>query len=160
MLPSLLVLVVLGVGQSPGKYESADAKCRVTFPAKPTERKQQVGPSGNLTVHVVELKSEDGDRLLLWNEITAKGAEPAKILSSAAEGIGKRGKLVSDKEAAVGRDKVPARDVTVDTPEGPRMRTLLVVANSRLYQVIVTGSNEYVAGPKADEFRKSFELLK
>jgi hypothetical protein len=159
MRPALLLVLALSV-QSPGRYESADAKCRVTFPDKPTETKKPIRPESSALVHIVQYEDGDGGRLLLWNEITAKGADPAKILAGAAEGLSKRGKPVSDKETTVGPDKVPARDVTVDTPEGPRVRTLLVVANSRLYQVTVTGSNEFVAGPKADEFRKSFELVK
>ena len=160
MRPALLLVVALGLGQTPGRYESADAKCRVTFPAKPTETKKPIRPGSEAMVHIVQFEDGDGGRLLLWNEITAKGADPAKVLKGAAEGIAKQGKPVSDKETTVGPDKIPARDVVADTPEGYRVRTLLVVANSRLYQVTVTGSNEFVAGPKADEFRKSFELLK
>jgi hypothetical protein len=74
--------------------------------------------------------------------------------------MAERNKTVKDEAAPFGPDRFPGRDITVDTPAGPRMRTLAVVAFGRLYQVSATGSNAFVAGPKADEFFKSFELTK
>ena len=82
------------------------------------------------------------------------------MLDGAAKGIAQQGKAVSDKPTTVGPDKLAARDVTADTKDGYRVRTLLVVAHDRLYQVTVTGSNEFVAGPLAEAFRTSFELAK
>lgn len=157
---ALALLPVLAVAQPPAKFRSEDGKFAVQFPGKPTEEKKPIRPGSSTHIHITQYDDADGARLVLWNEITAKLAIPGKILAGAAEGIAKQGQLVSDKQLTFDGDKYPARDVTVDHPKGYRLRTLLIVAHNRLYQVTVTGSNEFVAGPKAVEFRKSFELLK
>ena len=157
---ALFLLPVAALAQPPAKFESAAGKFAAAFPGKPTETKKPIRAGSELMVHVTQFEDRDGGRLVLWNDITAKGFDPAKVLDGAAKGIAQQGKLVSDKETTVGPDKVAARDVTADTPQGYRVRTLLLVANTRLYQVTVTGSNEFVTGPLAEAFRTSFELRK
>lgn len=157
---ALALLPVLAVAQPPAKFRSDEGKFAIQFPAKPTEEKKPIRPGSSSLIHITKFDDDDGVRLVLWNEITAKMAIPGKILAGASEGIAKQGKLVSDKQTTFDGDKYPARDVTVDHPKGYRLRTLLIVAHNRLYQVTVTGSNDFVAGPKAEEFRKSFELVK
>lgn len=163
MRPALFLLALLPVAvmaQQPAKFVSAAGKYSVAFPGKPTETEKPIKPGSELKVRIAQFEDADGGRLVLWNEITAKGAVPEKILEGAAKGIASQGKAVSDKPTTLGPDKLPARDVTADTKEGYRVRTLLVVAHNRLYQVTVTGSNQFVEGPLAEAFRKSFELDK
>ena len=154
-----LLLPLLLVAQPPAKFESEAGKFRISFPGKPSELKKPVKPGSEVLVHITQFEDTSGGRLVIWSEVKTKdGAN--KVLDGAAKAIAQNGKPVSDKEATFGPDKVPARDVVTDTPQGYRVRTLLVVANGRLYQVVATGSNEFVAGPEAEAFRKSFELLK
>ncbi len=166
-LPLLGLLPVLALAQPPaantyenGKFTSPAGKFAADFPALPTEVKRPVKTGSELTITVTQHEDAEGGRLVIWSDITAKKYDPAKLLVEAAKGIGARGKVVAEKEATFGPDKQPARELTVDSAAGPRLRYLLVVANDRLYQVVVSGSNEFVAGPKAEAFRKSFELLK
>lgn len=170
MRPALLLaglLPVAALAQPPalntyedGKFTSPAGKFAAAFPALPTEVKRPIKTGSDLTVTITQYEDADGGRLVIWSDITAKAVEPGKLLTEAAKGIGQRGKVVAEKEATFGADKVPARELTVDSAAGPRLRYLLVVAHNRLYQVVVSGSNEFVAGPKAEAFRKSFELLK
>ncbi len=154
------LVAAVATAQPPAKFTSAEGKFAVTFPGKPTETKKPIRPGGDTMVSITQFEDADGGRLVLWNDITAKGYDPAKVLDGAAKGIAQQGKLVSDKPTTVGPDKVAARDVTADTKDGYRVRTLLVVANDRLYQVTLTGSNAFVVGPLGDAFRTSFELRK
>lgn len=163
MRPALFLMIaspLVAVAQPSAKFTSADGKFAVSFPGTPTESKKPLVPNKPAVVHITRYEDAAGGRLVMWNEIAAKGYDPAKLLAGAAEGIGTRGKLVSNKEATFGSDKAPARELVVDSGDGPRLRYLLTVAHNRLYQVVVTGSNEFVAGPQAEAFRQSFELLK
>ena len=160
-LALMLLFVVPVLAQQPDKFRSDAGKYAVQFPVKPTERKQTAkGPTAEITIHIAEAEGMTGGLLVIWNEIAAKPLDPQKVLTGVAKAQEDKGKVVSDKATAFGPDKHPARELVVDTKEGPRVRSLLIVANGRLYQVVASGANEFVGGKVADDFTKSFELLK
>ena len=86
---------------------------------------------------------------------------PAKvILDGVRDGLkGKDGKVEHDDDAALGPDKVPGRAVKVVA--GSRVvRARVFLHGTRLYEVMVTGPKDAVATKAADEFLKSFEIVK
>lgn len=72
---------------------------------------------------------------------------------------GDTGKVLEEKELTVGLEKHPARDVLIQTSTGC-IRNRIVIAGTRLYQVMVQGSKDVVTSPSADKFLTSFEVTK
>lgn len=72
---------------------------------------------------------------------------------------GSAGKVHEEKDLTVGQEKLPARDVLIETPMG-FIRNRIVIADRRLYQVMIQGSKDVVSSPSADRFLASFEVTK
>lgn len=72
---------------------------------------------------------------------------------------GEKGKILEDKDLAIGIENHPARDVLIEHGD-TCIRNRIVIAGPRLYQVMVQGSKEVVASPSADRFLASFEVTK
>jgi hypothetical protein len=72
---------------------------------------------------------------------------------------GENGKVLEDKELMIGLEKHPARDVLIENPDGC-IRNRIVIAGTRLYQVMIQGSKEVVTSSSADRFLSSFEVTK
>jgi hypothetical protein len=72
---------------------------------------------------------------------------------------GADGKLISEKDVTVGEEKYPGRDMVIDKA-GVVIRTRIVLADKRLYQVMVQGTKEFVTSPTANRFFDSFDVTK
>jgi hypothetical protein len=114
-----------------------------------------------LTLDTVELK---GNTVFLVSFVDATDevakAPAAQRLDKVRDGNkGTGGKVVSEQDIALGKDKYPGRDILLETPNG-YIRNRAVIAGNRLYQVMVQGSKEVVSSPSADKFIASFEITK
>ena len=67
------LLAAVAAAQPPAKFVSAAGKFSASFPGKPSESKKPIRPGGDLTVQITQFEDADGGRLVLWNDITAKG---------------------------------------------------------------------------------------
>lgn len=72
---------------------------------------------------------------------------------------GEDGKILEEKELTIGDEKYPARDVLIENASGC-VRNRIVIAGTRLYQVMIQGSKDVVTSPSADRFLASFEVTK
>lgn len=72
---------------------------------------------------------------------------------------GTTGKVLEEKELTVGIEKYIARDVLIENANGC-IRNRIVIAGTRLYQVMIQGSKDVVTSPSADRFIASFEVTK
>lgn len=72
---------------------------------------------------------------------------------------GTDGKVIIDKEIALGVEKHPGRDLLIEKPN-LFLRNRAVIAGNRLYQVMVQGTKEFVTSKEVDRFFESFEVTK
>ncbi len=68
------------------------------------------------------------------------------------------GKIVAN-QAFRFDDDYPAREFEIETRDG-NLRTRLIVVDDRLFQITVIGTKEWVHGPQARKFWKSFRVLR
>jgi hypothetical protein len=161
------IAAILGVARAQiefQQYASTDGRFKVLFPG-PVKTDTVEVPSGKdklkVTIDSVELRG--GTAFL----VTYVDAAPEVANSPAAPRIdkvrdankGRGGKVLEDKEIALGMEKYPARDVLIQTPAG-YLRNRIVIAGPRLYQVMVRGAKDVVTSPSADKFLASFEVTK
>jgi hypothetical protein len=169
---ALVVLVsVLGMtaAADPPKPEykpfaSSAGRYKVLFPGpvktETTGVKTELGEL-KLTLDSVELPP-DVTFLVTFIDYPASGArvEPARRLDRVRDGNkGPAGKLVSERDLTVGVEKHPGREVLIEKPKA-FLRNRIVIAGSRLYQVMIQGPREFVTSPDADRFFDSFEVTR
>ncbi|MBX9623658.1 MAG: hypothetical protein K2X82_07570 [Gemmataceae bacterium] len=144
-------------------FASAAGRYKVLFPGavktETTEVKTPAGPA-NLTLDTVNY----GGVTFLVSHVDVPDAvaqlPPGPRLDKVRDAHkGADGRVLADKELTVGDEKHPARDVLVDKPGGA-LRARVVIAGSRLYQVMAQGPRELVSGEAADRFFLSFEVTK
>jgi len=81
------------------------------------------------------------------------------VLDGVRDGMkGKDGVVEEDKEVTL-NGTIPGREIRIKA--GKRVvRARIYLTGTRLYQVMVTGERQPADGKSADEFLRSFELLK
>jgi hypothetical protein len=145
-------------------YASSDGRYKVLFPGPVKTEVIPVQSGKNelkLTVDTVELRA---GTTFLVTYIDAP-PEAAKLdagprFDKVRDGNkGSDGKVIEDKALTVGVEKYPARDVLIEKT-GFFLRNRIVIAGSRLYQVMVQGPKDVVTSPSADKFLASFEVTK
>src|SRR5262249_50703758 len=67
------------------------------------------------------------------------------------------GKVVKEDKITIGGQ--PGRELLVDVAGKLQLRLRLVLVNNRMYQVMVTGSSEFVSSGDAEKVFSSFKLL-
>jgi hypothetical protein len=85
--------------------------------------------------------------------------QDAKVLFDAIRDdlTGQDGKLLCEKDLEFGTEKVPGREVHVDTGK-EHIRDRLFWRGNRLYHVIVAGPETFIRGEEAQAFLDSFEM--
>lgn len=165
---NLLALVVAlacaaGLGaQDEKKYTAKDGKFVAKFPGEPKTVNQKAAGL-DMVITIVE-KGKSGFAVIVTDlpEIAVKaGAD--KILEGAEGGIANttKAKVSKSKELKLkfNGKEYPAREIQAEKDE-QHFRVTLVLAETRLYQVMVVGEKSVVTGKEADEFVKSFEITK
>jgi hypothetical protein len=145
-------------------YASQAGRYKVLFPGAVKSETVPVKTDKDelkLTVDSVELR---GGTTFLVTHIDAPGdvaKQPAgpRLDKVRDANKGTDGKVLGDKGITVGPEKYPGRDVLIDKGE-VCLRNRIVIAGSRLYQVIVQGPKDVVTSPSADKFIESFEVTK
>jgi len=145
-------------------YASTEGRYKVLFPgAVKTDTFPIKTDKGELTltVDLVELR---GGTSFMVTFVDAPD-EVAKLpaagrLDKVRDGNkGTEGKVIADKDVALGVEKFAGRDVLIEKPD-MFLRNRIVLAGNRLYQVIVQGPKDVVTSPSADRFIESFEVTK
>lgn len=162
-----IALVALACAASAGaqddkKYASKDGKFAAKFPGEPKTVNQKAAGL-DMVITIVE-KGKSGFAVIVTDlpEIALKaGAD--KILEGGETGLiaNTKAKLVKSKEVKLKSNgkEFPAREITAEKDD-QHFRVTLVLADTRLYQVLVVGEKDVVTGKDADAFVKSFEITK
>jgi hypothetical protein len=172
MLRVLLSMVLLGFGvgfvraqddddDPPAKYTNKAGKYAIAFPAKAKVKtmKQENGP---LTMYTASCEQDGKAFVVMYADFPDEVKDvPAKTLFDGAQkgAAGDGGKVVSSKDITVGKQKYPGRDIVVDK-SGTKLKTRMVLANVRLYVIIVGGEDDFATSKEAQKFLDSFEILK
>lgn len=165
-LISALVLFACaaGLGARDGeKFASKDGRFAATFPGEPKVSTNKAGAT-ELTITIVE-KDKTGFAVI-YSDIPAdalKAAGADKVLEGGEKGLLANLKVTaktSEKGTFKAGDKEHPTRAFVAEKGDKHFRVKLVLADTRLYQILVIGEKDVVNGKAADEFVKSFELTK
>jgi len=153
-------------GQPPGEaFSPKGGRFAVRFPGRPKETHHATKTAvGELTVYTATYATPAGAVYLVshtdFPAAAGTPAERATLFDGVRDGLtGKDGKVVAEKEIAVGPDKVPGREITIDKGK-QQTRFRVAVKDARLYQVAVAGTGEFVTGADATAFLDSFAFAR
>ena len=161
----ILFAAVTALARKDETYSPEAGRFTVNFPGKPKETKQATKSAvGELKVYTATYATSDGNVYMVSYTDFPEGAAKPENNDTFYKGvraglIGKNGKVVEEKEIALGADKRPGHDIVVDRDKR-RMKFRVVLHDHRLYQVAVIGSESFVKGKDAKAFIDSFELAK
>lgn len=147
-------------------YAPSRGGYQVQFPGRPKESSNMTKTdAGRVTVNTATFATDDGSVWLAshaeYPQKAFAGVTGSAFLAAARDGLKGTGGRVLD-ERKVRRfeaQQVAALDVTIDRGKN-HVRSLLVLNGTRLFQVQVLGSKEFVSGRAADDFFDSFQLKK
>lgn len=148
-------------GQDDKKYEK-EGKFTAKFPTAPALKTQA---AGGLTLNLVMAEEKDkgkGGFLVIYSDLPAeklKAPTSKQVLDTCQEALEKdfKAKVLKSGDTTIGAKKHPAREITAERDEW-QIRGSIALAGTRLYQVYVYGSKEFVGGPEATDFLNSFNI--
>lgn len=145
------------------RYVSKAGGFSVRFPpGVEVKEKTQDAPGGlKMVIAIAEKDKKSHVAMFMALPPGTLAAVPAQqILDGAAKGaLAKSGGTeVSQKDFAFGKEKHPGRELVVDK-DGMIVTTHIIVADPRVYVLVVGGPGEYGSSKAATGFLKSFELL-
>jgi hypothetical protein len=161
----VLVSVATGFAQVEFKtFASSAGRYKVLFPGAVKSETIDVKMDKidlKVTVDSVELRA--GTAFLVTYvdapDDVAKGPAGPRFDKVRDANKGEAGKILEEKDLTLGDEKYPTRDVLIEKAEGC-VRNRIIIAGTRLYQVMVQGSKDVVTSPSADRFLASFEVTK
>lgn len=166
LAPILILLVLFGCQPEVEwlKLEPADSFFRIEMPGEPQVVRRQVKlPFGDAPVNMWLV--DDGDRAFIvgfteYPDQIDEVANADELLDSARDGHLQNvaGRLVRDEP--VERNGHRGRIIEIEAANGAaHVQGELVIAHSRLYQVLATTTPDERDGPLVRRFLGSFELL-
>jgi hypothetical protein len=101
---------------------------------------------------------------VIYSDLAAesvKVTKPADLLDGGEKGLidSLKAKVTSSKNVEFGKQKYPGRQIAAET-DATHLRLTLILVENRLYQILVFGPKELVAGKDADKFFESFEIAR
>lgn len=148
------------------EYTSDAGKFRVKFAGKPKVETKELasGPGGVQAIPVTTERCEGPNNTVFAVTFadypdSFLGVKPKTVLDGVRDGMkGKDGVVKDEKDVTLG-GTVPGREFRIEAGKKV-IRARIFLAGTRLYQVMVTGERQPADGKSADEFLKSFEILK
>ena len=165
MRPVLAVVLCVGLAglaaAQETKHESKGGAFTIVFPAKPTTTTTK---AGDTEVHITVVPRGTGAFLAMYSDLAAdavKNEKPKDILEKGVKGLLTqfKAKITDSKDLEFGKAKYPGRDVTAEK-DMTLIRVRMVLADNRVYQVMVIGPKETVTGKEAMDFFDSFKITK
>jgi hypothetical protein len=168
-----LVVLACAAGlsaQEEKKFTSKEGKFAAKFPGEPKTVNQKVKDL-DMVITIVE-KGKSGFAVIFADlpELAVKaGAD--KVLEGGENGMlnNTKAKLIKSKETKFKSNgkEFPAREILAEKladkqtqKEDQYVRVTLILAEARLYQVLVVGEKDIVTGKEADAFIASFDIAK
>lgn len=158
-----LLLLLAPVAAAQETYAPKGGGFSVHLPGVPKEKSQTAKtPIGDLKIRTATYATADGSVYLVSYTDFPPGAikpdDHGRLIDSVRDALkGKDGKVVSEKEIAVGPEK--GREVVIDKGK-QQTRFRVVVRDHRLYQLAALGTGEFVTGKDATAFLDSFGFAK
>ena len=162
---ALLACGLVGTAQDAAttkKYVSKDGGYTVQFPegAKVTTKTQDA--PGGLKMVMAIAEQDKKSHVVMYMALppgTLKAVPADVILDGAAKGALAKsgGKEVSQKDFTFGKEKHPGRELVVEK-DGMIVRTHVIVADPKVFVLVVGGPGEYGDSKAAKAFLKSFEI--
>jgi hypothetical protein len=145
------------------KYVSEKGKFAVKFTGKVRTAEQQSDTAyGKITTHVTSAQVEQNVTfLVVYSEVPASArSDTAALLDNIkASSKGLDGVIARDEALSFGPDKLPGRKIIV-RKESSILRSMIILKNDRVYQVIIISQGGMFGDPRAEEFFSSFEFTK
>jgi hypothetical protein len=161
---ALLACGLVGTAQDAkdGKYVSKDGGYSVRFPTGAEVKTKTQDAPGGLKMVMAIAEQDKKSHVVMYMALpegTLKAVPAKTILDGAAKGALSKsgGKEVSQKDFTHGAEKHPARELVVDK-DGMIVRTHVIVADPKVFVLVVGGPGEYGSSKAATSFLKSFEI--
>lgn len=142
-------------------FASSAGRYKVLMPGAVKTEVKDLQPDRKLTIDSAEF-GEDVLYCVTFIDLPESVAkdDPVKRLDKVRDAVkGSNGKVLSEKAVEQGTEKYPAREVVIEKPDGV-VRNRIVLAGSRMYQVMVEGPREFVTSADADRFFDSFQVTR
>lgn len=146
------------------KFESKDAGFSILLPGQPTEQTKSVDSAiGQLNLINFELNKGDTYYIISTTDYPASVFESAtldQLLDSARDGAvsNAQGTLIKEEKILV--DKFPGRLLEVGLAGSQTIRAKFILAEKRLYQIVIVGPTAKMNNAEINETLSSFALLK
>ena len=143
-----------------GGYTSSDGNFSVSIPAAPSE---QVQKSGSLTIHQFVATQDDVAYIIIYVDYPAGMIKPGmeeRVLNAARDGAtgNSKGRLLKERHIKL-QGKYPGRELLVLTADGKTaVKDRIYLVGNRMYQVMVSGTQEKLATPEIKAYLDSFQL--
>lgn len=170
-MPKKLVLIVAALGafavvgcQKPmTEFTSPEYKFKATFPGAP---KQQEKTEAGLKFKVYSTEARNGAYMVMVSDIPIPANEPDEELQARLDGAqdgavrGAGGTLKTSTKITLD-GKYPGREFSarITQPANGQVRVRIYIVGSRVYQVMVIGTDGYATSTEADTFLNSFKLV-
>lgn len=161
----LAVCALAGSAQEPAVYASKEGRFAAKFPTQPGTLVNTA--TAKAAGQEVAICTSDKGALAFtvgYADLPVealKDAPAPKVLEKSERGLSAQTKLkVLSAKATVhksGGKEYPAREITTER-DGIHLRFVLVLAETRLYQVFVAGTKDAIVSPEAEAFFASFEI--
>lgn len=148
------------------KYKNEQGKFAIQLPAgaKGTEPpKSQKTQDGGVMIAIVAIGDGGKTCVVVYTDVPALKTTPPKVFFESAEKTIEKGgneKLQDPKDIAVGPDKLPGRDFLVVNKDGRKVKTRLIVNETRAYTIMITDGANFGSTDEAKALIESFEILK
>jgi len=143
-------------------FEHQEGRFRVVFPSAP---KQRIVPivtkHGKLNVHLFTVQKSGSEYVISYSDLPAgnlKKVDVEDVLDFAQDGAKREMKAEVSGAHPIGDDKLPGREFVLDMPDKVRAKVRLYVVGNRLYQVMVIGTPEFIAGATTKAFLDSLQV--
>lgn len=158
-----VVFVGFAIGvaaQDVKRFESKEGKYSVGFPGTP---KMTSTKTGDFELNIAMVEKGTGGFAVMYSDLPGDAGKlkPKELLDGGQKGLvdNFKAKVTKSTDVAFGKQKFPAREILAEK-DAIRLRITLILAEKRLYQVFIVGQQELVEGKDADDFVKSFEIVK
>jgi hypothetical protein len=135
------------------------------FPGKPMELTQRAKtPAGEIDVRMAVYATSKGEGYVTaYNDVPGGKLDDAKtkeFLTDVVNGMKGDGRVTKIDDDVFGAERLPMKTFTIDKTKGQFARGFVVLAEGRVFQVLVVGTKAFVDGKDAKAFLESFALTK
>lgn len=157
-----VLIAAPGCGKPMTDFASAQYKFKTKFPGAPKEESK---PMAGTTLKMFATESRNGAFMVGVADMPIPANESDEMLQNRLDGaqagaIGNVGGTLKDSKKVTLAGKHPGRDftATITKPVTGLIRAQVYLVGTRMYQVMVVGTESFVKSADADLFFSSFAL--